>query len=117
MNTVYPILTANDGLLDIPVVAKRGRSVWLLTFAVDCPYCARRHQHGGRDDPEPYRSGHWGAHCVSEHKVFRPDCRPVKTAGGRRECREDHGQGYGYYLHVVEVVSPSNRSATKAARS
>ena len=117
INTVYPIITADDGVLDIPVIATRGRSVWLLTFAIDCPFCGRRHQHGGGNDPEPYRTGHRVAHCASWHRLFRPDCRPERTPGGRKECREEHGKGAGYYLHVVEVVYPSNWSSSKAARS
>lgn len=50
---------------DVPVLADRGRKgVWQLTIE-HCPFCARRHYHGGGSDDEPSCYGSRLSHCVT----------------------------------------------------
>ena len=50
---------------DAPAIAKRGGDgIWTWTV-IDCPYCHRRHHHGGGVDDTPERLGYRVAHCVA----------------------------------------------------
>ncbi len=50
--------------LIIPVVARRGRESWSLTFR--CSWCNRVHSHGGGPTDQPPAAGHRVSHCASE---------------------------------------------------
>jgi hypothetical protein len=78
-------------LYPMPVHVERGRGVWRLIYAEDCPQCGARHIHGGGslDAPPVNPPGARIADCPSDHKPFRPDCLGEK-AGGRRRCRVRH---------------------------
>ena len=94
-----PLTKSADGLWVVPVYAERANSgQWTLKFAVNCPFCNRKHQHGGGRDDGPYVAGVWGAHCSSEHKAFRPDCKPVRTKGMPTRCHVEHGTTYELIL-------------------
>lgn len=46
----------------VPVTAERSdRGLWTLRLK-HCPYCGKKHVHGGGDGPEP-SGGHRASHC------------------------------------------------------
>ena len=100
----FPIGETN-GLPDLPAFATRHRSgLWAIETAVPCPYCNKpKHTHGGGDANEPFLGNrHWVAHCASDHRPFRPDCRASRSPGGRLVCARSHARDRGYYLHLVD---------------
>lgn len=105
------IIERQDGYVDIPVTARWGWSCWLLTFAVPCPFCGRRHSHGGQDGPKPDGDGHRGAHCTSWHRPFSDDCVPERNKANQTVCRATHRDDNlgGYFIHVI----PSPEDAGK----
>lgn len=87
--------TMVDGPLDdTPLVAAEAawveqkrrprQGAWTLTIR-QCPYCSRRHTHGGGDGPEPEDGTHRVPHCVKPLNspvrgyviVVRPATAPV----------------------------------------
>ena len=52
-------------------LSKWPNGVWKLTII--CPYCNKKHHHGGGRGPTPHM-GHRHAHCTHDRSGMRPDC-------------------------------------------
>lgn len=59
--------------LKVPVVAERCKDgVWALII-VRCPYCGKRHQHGGGNGEQPYFGGRL-SHCLENERDYELVC-------------------------------------------
>jgi hypothetical protein len=53
----------------IEVKAKRARGAWLL-IVEKCPYCGKKHTHGGGDGKLPGSYGFRVPHCFGDHPQY-----------------------------------------------
>jgi hypothetical protein len=61
MKHQHGVLGYEDGIPVVAATRRQYKGVTLLTL-VACPYCGRRHEHGGDE-------GHRVAHCVADQPV------------------------------------------------
>jgi hypothetical protein len=61
----------NDPLVEATPVYLRKQNTWLLTLT--CPFCHKKHTHGGGHGPNPPPIGMYGdrlSHCLKNEKHY-----------------------------------------------
>lgn len=80
-NDNIPIVACNSALRPQSAARPNGKQYWAITFV--CPWCGRRHYHGGGTEEERPEGGHRVGHC------------------------RGNGAPRSYYLKITETIDPS----------